>query len=213
MSISKSDIITLKNMLPFWESLADEQKVTLVNSVTRCTYEKGRSLHSGSQDCSGLFVVISGQIRVYILSDKGKEITLYRLFERDICIFSASCIMKNINFEIYVRAEKQTEAFLIPTAIYDELLKSSLPVSDYMSQLISSRFSDVMWIVEQIVFMSFDKRLAIFLKEQMNIEKSTVIPITHEEIAHHLGTAREVVTRMLGYFQSEGIISSLRGEI
>lgn len=152
-------------------------------------------------------------MRAYIVSETGKEITLYRLLERDICIFSASCMLRNISFEIQVEAEKDTEAFLIPSSVYQDLLKKSIHVSDYTNQLMSSRFSDVMWIMEQVLFMSFDKRLALFLLEQSNIEGSNRLLITHETIAKHMGTAREVVTRMLKYFAAEGIVELFRGGI
>jgi CRP/FNR family transcriptional regulator len=77
----------------------------------------------------------------------------------------------------------------------------------------ASRFSDVMWIMEQILFMSFDQRLAIFLIEQSAIQESDDIHITHENIAKNMGSAREVVTRMLNYFQDEGIVELHRGGI
>ena len=70
-----------------------------------------------------------------------------------------------------------------------------------------------MWIVEQVLFMSFDKRLAIFLLDQAGIEGSDTLRITHEEIANHLGSAREVVGRMLKYFAAEGIVKPFRGGI
>ena len=70
-----------------------------------------------------------------------------------------------------------------------------------------------MWLMEQIMWKSFDKRLAAFLLEESRLEESPVLKITHEKIAAHLGTAREVVTRMLRYFQSEGMVKLTRGSI
>ena len=158
-------------------------------------------------------LVKSGNIRAFFLSDSGKEITLYRLFENDACIMSASCILKNITFEIVLEAERESEVILVPTEIYQKLNNTSLAVQDFTNQLISSRFSDVMWVMEQIVFMSFDKRLAIFLLEQSAIEDSDVISLTHDVIAKNMGTAREVVTRMLKYFQTLEIVKVTRGSI
>jgi len=157
--------------------------------------------------------VRKGQARAYIVSETGKEITLYRLLERDMCIFSASCMLRNISFEILVEAEKDTEAFLIPSSVYQDLLRNSIAVSDYTNQLMSSRFSDVMWIMEQVLFMSFDKRLGLFLLEQANIDGTDRLLITHETIARHMGTAREVVTRMLKYFAAEGLVELFRGGV
>ncbi|HAF59794.1 MAG TPA: Crp/Fnr family transcriptional regulator [Bacillota bacterium] len=207
------DLSYIKDVLPFWKSLTGEQKQTLENSITLLRIPEGTIHHGGSDDLDGLFLVKEGRMRAYIVSETGKEITLYRLLERDICIFSASCMLRNISFEILVEAEKDTEAFLIPSSVYQDLLKNSIHVSDYTNQLMSSRFSDVMWIMEQVLFMSFDKRLALFLLEQSNIEGSNRLLITHETIAKHMGTAREVVTRMLKYFAAEGIVELFRGGI
>lgn len=201
----------MREILPFWGELNDAQQKTLADSVVSKSFVGGESLHSGDEDCLGLFVIKSGRIRVFFLSESGKEVTLYRLFERDICIFSASCIIRNINFEVFVTAETDTEALLIPALIFDRLSRSSIAAADYANQLMASRFSDVMWVMEQVMFMSFDKRLAMFLLEQANIEGKDRIHITQEAIANHLGSAREVVTRMLKYFQEEGIVELFRG--
>lgn len=203
----------MEEMLPFWKNLTKEQQNKLAASAKEMTYKKGDVLHAGSNDCSGLFLVKSGQLRSYIISEGGKEITLYRLFERDICIFSASCIMKNISFDIFVEAEKDTTVFLIPSMVYSEIQKESLAVSEYTNELLSSRMSDVMWIMEQVLFMSFDKRLAIFLLEQAAIEGSDTFKMTQETMARHLGSAREVVSRMLKYFADEGLVTAARGSV
>jgi len=198
---------------PIWNGLTKSEQELLRKSVIERTFQKGESLHQAGADCSGLFVVRSGVVRAFILSESGKEITIYRLLDRDICLFSASCIMKNIQFDVYITAETDTVAFLIPTAIYQTLTKNSLAVSDFTNQLMASRFSDVMWVLEQVLFSRFDKRLAGFLLEQSTIENTDTLHITHEEIAHHLGSAREVVTRMLKYFHEENILTLFRGGI
>lgn len=164
-------------------------------------------------DCIGLLLIRSGQLRAYILSDEGREITLYRLFEMDICLFSASCMMQNIQFEIIIAAEKDTEMWIIPPQIYKELMEESAPIANYTTQLMASRFSEVMWLIEQIMWQSFDKRLAAFLLEESALEETNTLKITHEKIGNHLGNAREVVTRMLRYFQNEGMVSLTRGAI
>ena len=138
---------------------------------------------------------------------------MYRLFDHDICLFSASCVMPDIQFEVIIEAEKATKMWVIPSCLFKELMESSVAVANYANQLISSRFSDVMWLMEQIMWKSFDKRLALFLLEESALEGSACLKMTHERIANHLGTAREVVTRMLRYFQSEGMVRLSRGEI
>lgn len=190
-----------------------QQKDILAGAIVKKHFKAGEFMRSSSENCSGLFLLQSGQVRAYIVSESGKEITLYRLFERDVCIFTASCIMKNIEFDIYIEVEKETEAFLIPTIIFKKLSEEVLAVKTFSNELLEARFSEVMWIMEQALFMSFDKRLAIFLMEQITIEDNLVIAMTHEKIANHLGTAREVVTRMLKYFQNDGLIELSRGTI
>lgn len=199
--------------LKFWKDLTGNQKELLNQSINKKHFKKGEAMRSGSSSCSGLFLIETGQVRAYIVSESGKEITLYRLFERDVCIFTASCIMKNITFDIFIETEKDTTAYLIPTAVFEKLSKESMAVSSFASELMASRFSEVMWIMEQALFMTLDKRLAILLLEQSNIEESDSVEITHEKIANHLGSAREVVTRMLKYFQNEGMVSLNRGTI
>ena len=198
---------------PVWNKLDSAQQRRLSESAVYRTVPAGTVLHNGSADCVGLFVVRTGQLRAYILSDEGKEVTLYRLFERDVCLFSASCMMSSIQFDIVLEARWDTELWVIPVSVYQDLMEHSVTVSNYTNQLMASRFSEVMWLMDQILFKSFDARLAAFLTEESNIEGSDELVITHEKIAHHLGTAREVVTRMLKYFQSEGTVKLSRGGI
>ncbi len=211
MALNQLTLQFFKDALPFWKKLTKEQQNFLEEMAALKTFKRGEPIKRDSEDCSGLMLVKSGQVRAYILSETGKEITLYHLFERDICIFSASCVMRNINFDVYIDAEKDSEIIIVPTSVYNQLNQNNIAVSDYTNQLLAARFSDVMWIMEQVLFMSFDKRLALFLTEQSDIEDSEELDLTHEAIAKNMGSAREVVTRMLNYFQSIGLIKLRRG--
>ncbi len=202
-----------KETLSFYKELSEQQQEMVLGISRESHFAAGETLHAGSDDCSGLFLIKKGQVRVFIISETGKEITLYRLFERDVCIFSASCMMKNINFDIFVEAEKETEAYLIPTPAFKKLSEEVLTVSNFSNQLLAARFSDVMWMMEQVLFMSFDKRLAIFLLEQAAIEESDTFQMTQEMMARHLGSAREVISRMLKYFGEEGLVEVKRGKV
>ena len=205
--------MSISAFFPIWDKLSAEERKTLENAAQPRFAKKGTLVYGGSADCVGLFVIRSGQLRAYILSDEGREVTIYRLFERDICLFSASCMMSSIQFEIAIEAEKDTELWVIPTAIYKNLMEKSAVIANYTNEIMASRFSEVMWLIEQIMWKSFDKRLAAFLLEESILDESRALKITHEKIANHLGTAREVVTRMLNYFQTEGMINLTRGEI
>lgn len=198
---------------PIWDKLTQDQQNRLLSRAEKRSVKSGTILHNGNLDCLGLLVICSGQLRVYTLSSEGREVTLYRLFERDICLFSASCVMPNIQFEVIVEAEKDSEFWVLPSCLFKALMEESAVVANYANQLISSRFSEVMWLMEQIMWKSFDKRLAAFLLEEAQLEGTSVLKITHEKIANHMGTAREVVTRMLRYFQNEGSVRLTRGTV
>ena len=202
----------LSNVFPFWEKLTEEQRQRLAAGAVLRTVKAGVLLHQGG-DCLGLLAVRTGQLRAYILSDQGREITLYRLFDRDICLFSASCLLRNIQFDVTISAEKDTQLWVIPSDVYQSLMEESAAVANYTNDLMGSRFSEVMWLMEQVMWKSFDARLAAFLLEESLLEDSTSLRLTHERIANHLGTAREVVTRMLRYFQSEGMVRLTRGAV
>ena len=198
---------------PIWGKLTSQQQARLSQSATYRQVPAGTLLHSGGGDCLGLLLIDSGQLRAYILSDEGREITLYRLFERDACLFSASCMMRSIQFDIAIQAEKDTQVWVIPPDIYKELMEQSAPLANYTNDIMSSRFSEVMWLMEQVMWKSFDRRLAAFLLEESALEDSPLLRLTHEKIANHMGTAREVVTRMLRYFQDEGLVRLTRGSV
>jgi CRP/FNR family transcriptional regulator len=203
----------IADYFPIWNKMTEEDRKLLKQSAALRTAPKGTLLHSGSEDCVGLFIIRSGQLRAFILSDEGKEITIYRLFERDICLFSASCMINSIQFDITIQAEKDTELWIIDPDVYKRIMDGSAVVANYTNELMATRFSEVMWLIEQILWKSFDRRLAAFLLEESAIEGSDVLKITHDRIAAHMGTAREVVTRMLRYFQSEGMVTLSRGNV
>ncbi len=202
-----------QNCFPIWDKLNTSQQSRILDSLVSHHVKKGTIIHSGSMDCTGLLLLKSGQLRVYILSDEGREITLYRLFELDMCLFSASCMLRSIQFDVTIAAEKDTEFWVVPAEVYKRILEESAPAANYTNELMASRFSDVMWLMEQIMWKSLDKRVAAFLLEEAAIEGSDRLKITHETIANHLGSHREVITRLLRYFQNEGMVRLSRGVI
>ena len=198
---------------PVWDKLTRAQKELISGVVEHRIVKKGTRIHDSSAECLGLVMVKSGQLRAYILSEDGREITFGRLFEYDVSLLSASCALPDLQLNVMIEAEKDSEFWSIPACLFKNLMDESLAVSNYSRSLLSGNFSELMWLMEQIMFKSFDKRLAGFLLEEAQLESSDTLYITHEKIASHLGTAREVVTRMLRYFQSEGMVKLTRGAI
>jgi len=207
------DTMEFAKYFPVWDKLTKQQQEQVANVIEYRKVKKGTHIHDSSAECLGLVMVKNGQLRAYILSEDGREITVGRLFAYDVSLLSASCVMPDLQFNVMIEAEKDTEFWSIPACLFRNLVDESLAVSNYSRNLLSSNFSDLMWLMEQIMWRSFDKRLAAFLLEESQLEESTVLKITHEKIANHLGTAREVVTRMLRYFQNEGMVNLARGTI
>ena len=196
-----------------WSRLTPKQQNLMLEQLQERQVKKGTMLHNGSEDCTGLLLIKSGQLRAYILSKEGREITIYRLFDRDLCLFSASCVMRSIQFDVTVKAEKDTEFWVIPAEVYQQLMEQSAAVANYTNEIMAARFSEVMWLMKQVMWNSMDRRVAAFLLEESAIEGANRLSITHETIANHLGTHREVVTRMLRYFQGESMVKLSRGVI
>jgi CRP/FNR family transcriptional regulator len=198
---------------PVWDRLTQTQQQEILRSAATREFKKGTVLYDGTTGCTGFIVVQSGQLRAYITSEDGREISVYRLFERDICLMSASCILNSIQFDISIQAERDTSVWIIPPELFQRIMQESAPLANYVGEIMQQRLSDVMWIIEQILWKRLDKRIAAFLLEEAALEESLKLTTTHEQIARHLGTAREVVTRMLRTFQSEGLVRVSRGSI
>lgn len=203
----------LSSYFPIWDRLTPDQQRAISSAAVRREAGRGEIVHNGSVHCTGLLVIASGMLRAFILSDEGREITLYRLFERDICLLSASCMMPSMQLEVTIAAERDTVMWVIPPDVYKQVMQQSAPLANYTNELMASRLSDIMWLMEQVLWKSLDRRVAAFLLEESAIEDSDALAITHETIANHLGSSREVITRMLRYFQNEGMVALSRGAL
>lgn len=198
-----------REIFPFWNELPQSDKDAMCRNSLAQTYTKGTNIHDGN-DCSGVIFVCSGSLRLYIMSEDGKDITLYRLHKGDMCMLSASCVLQTITFDVFVDAEEDSECYLISGPVFAEVSARNPQMKIFALETAVSRFSDVMWVMQQILFMSMDKRLAIFLTDESARTNSDTIPLTHEQIARYIGSAREVVSRMLKYFANEGIVQISR---
>ncbi|NLK39969.1 MAG: Crp/Fnr family transcriptional regulator [Clostridiales bacterium] len=205
----------LEKYFTFWDHLSADEKNLLLSNAALKQYGKGQSLHNGNDDCIGVFLVNRGTLRTYILSEEGREITLYRLYEGEMCVLSASCVLSSINFDVHIDAETDCEILLISSSAFAEVSRKNIYVECFTYKQAADRFTDVMLVMQQILFMSFDRRLAIFLWEELSTNEpgNNTISLTHEQVAKYMGSAREVVTRMLNYFASEGIVELSRGGI
>ncbi len=194
---------------PFWGALASADRDAICRHSAMMRYAKGETVHDSSE-CTGVILVKTGCLRLYLLSEEGKEITLYRLYAGDICMLSASCVIRSITFDVFVDAEEDSECCVVSGGTFADVSERVAAVKIFALETAVSRFSDVMWVMQQILFMSMDKRLAIFLLDELAKSGADTVKMTHEQIAKYMGSAREVVTRMLKYFASEGIVEVSR---
>ena len=211
--LKKHELEYITAHLDFWSKLSEAEKNTLERNIAHVSYNKGLNLNSTNSECLGVLLVKSGGLRVYILSEDGREVTLYRLGPDDVCVLSASCIISNITFDVHIDAESDTDAYLINITAFSKISAQNVYVENFTYKKTIDRFSNIMQAMEQILFMRFDKRLAIFLLEEMAKRNSTELHITQEQIAKYIGSAREVVSRMLKVFQADGILEQTRGAI
>jgi CRP/FNR family transcriptional regulator len=192
-------------ILPFWDNLNDSDKSLICRYTSHVKFPKGSNVHGGDGECTGAIVLKSGCLRTYILSEGGREVTLYRMYPGDICMLTASCVIRSITFDVIVDAEEDSECIIINGNAYSEIADRNVHVKNFALEIAVSKFSDVMWIMQQILFMSFDKRLAIFLLDEIAKTGGDIVKLTNEQVAKYMGSAREVVSRMLKYFSTEGI--------
>ena len=148
-----------------------------------------------------------------MLSEDGKDLTLFRLESGDVCILSASCVLKLVRFEVLIEAETECRILVINAQFFSELAERNVWVENFSYKVAALRFSDVMDAIQRIFFLSIDKRLANFLLEEMEIKGTDVISLTHEQIARYIGSAREVVSRTLKSFYVMGAVELSRGGI
>ena len=199
--------------LPFWKLLTDSEKELVQQNAVIRLYKKGTRVYSSERECLGMLFVMQGEMRTYLLSEEGREVTLFRIYPNDLCVLSASCVISQISFDTQMSAQKDTEALMIPPNIVLLLKEKNLSVRCFLYELATKRFSDVMWAMQQILFKRLDQRLALFLMQESQRLGTDTIHMTHEQIAQQISSAREAVARMLKQFSEDGLVELKRGAI
>lgn len=202
----------LKNM-SFWSRLQEEEQTILIQNAKILDYKAGDAVYSGGTQCLGMMLVLQGTLRTYLLSDEGKEITIYRLRQGDVCVLAASCILSAITFDVEMEAQTDASLLLIPAWVLSKLQDENVYVENYIYKEAAKRFSDVVEALQQMMFLSLTQRVASFLLDESAKQNTSSIIMTHEEIAKTIGSAREAVSRILKQLAKGGYISLNRGEI
>ena len=153
----------LEEKYPFWGKLTEAEKQQLEAGCIVSSFEKGQQVHRADEKCKGAMLVRRGQLRAYILSENGREVTLYRIREGEHCVLAASCLMDSIAFDVMIEAIEPTEVLLLPVTLLHQMMEENPEVGLFLYKEAAERFSDVMWTMQQILFMGADARVAGFL--------------------------------------------------
>jgi CRP/FNR family transcriptional regulator len=211
--MSKQDYEHFFETFSFWAHMSPSQKELLLSNIREIHYEAGEAVQSGECQCLGTIFLLKGILRVYLLSSQGKEATLYRLRDGDICTLSASCMLSAITFDVQIDAETTCDILLIPAVIFSQLMRNNIYIENFTYKLTTEHFSDVISGIERTFFLSLPQRIAAFLLDESAQAASNTLSITKENLARSIGSAREAVSRALKQLSSEGIIEVSRGEI
>ncbi len=211
--LNKHDEQFLEQTLPFWHALTSAQKAFLMQNIKTLTPQAGALVHNGADECLGVVLIKEGRLRAYVTAPTGREVTLYFIDESDITMLSAACILQNAALPVSLVAEKDSILFAIPPHIYNQLRSENQKIEHYTSEVLGTSFSKTLIAMEKALFYTVEQRLAILLLEYSSFEQSSTLHLTHEAIANQLGSAREVVTRLLKTWAEQNIISTGRGEI
>ncbi len=209
----EEDIEYLKNNLPFWDKLNHLEKKEIINNTENVKVLKKESVYSGKNNCTGIALIKKGLLRAYLLSESGKELTLYKLYDNEFCVLSSSCFIKNLTFDVHINSYEDSELLLIKPEHFSKLIEKNMHIENFVYKTIVERFSDVMWTVEQNLFLTLEKRVSNYLLDEISKRSSNVLELTHYEIANNIGSAREAVSRVLKTFSIKGIIKLKRNKI
>lgn len=205
--------IDFEAIYPFWNELNADEKDLYSRGTRYREFSAGDLIHQPDIKCEGMIYILSGVLRVYMLSDDGREITLFRQYAGEHCVLSASCVIDAISFELFIEAETDATMYINDAPVLRKVAESNPYLNIFCQELALENFSDIMWTLQQVLFFSIDRRLAGFLLKESDTSNSTVVKTTHEQIATSIGSAREVVSRMLKRFAEDGYIALSRGAV
>ncbi|MBS6194830.1 MAG: Crp/Fnr family transcriptional regulator [Clostridiales bacterium] len=197
----------------FWEKLTEQQKETLKAQARWNTYRERQYVTGSGSDCLGLFLVWRGTMRVYLVSEDGKEATVCRIHEGELCMLSGSCLLSSVTFDVQLEAETECEICLLPTGMIREIMEKNIYLENFIYKMMNESFSDIILAVQKMLFASLEQRLAEFLLDEAARCHSDQVPMTQEQIARAIGSAREAVSRSLKQMVQEGSVELFRGGV
>ncbi|MEQ9544531.1 MAG: Crp/Fnr family transcriptional regulator [Marinobacter sp.] len=180
------------------------------SSLTLLSLPPGEVIFRPGDHCAGLPLVVSGSVKVQMTGVSGNRIVLYRMGANDICTLSIGCLMSGHGYRAEAVVEEAAEAIMVPRQLFDQMMAVSAEFRTGIMASYGRRLDDLMLLVEEVAFRRMDERLEQWLASRV---KHGMISITHQELAVELGTAREVVSRLLKELERQGRVALSRGHI
>ena len=203
----------LKRAFPFLRNANEKIWQEIEEFAIPKKFRKGEFFALEGDTCHYFPMILSGSIRVYKGGDTGKEITLYRIQAGECCILSAFCIMSQTPFSANAYVDEDVSAILIPAPVFRDWIHRHEIWRNFVFKVLFRFINEIIWKIESLAFQRVDERIASFLVNEFLREHKSVIQTTHSDIARELGTAREVVSRVLKGFEREKLIQLARGKI
>ena len=209
---TKEQILQIESLFPVLGQLSLHDRQVIYESGQIIDLPVGQMLMQQNQQCQFIPLVLSGQLRVFTLSDNGREMTLFRTGPGDTCLLSIACQIKHQDFPALAQIENEATLFMVPIPIYHQVLAEHPAWKDYIILTLFGHLTSTMLTLEAVAFNRTDRRLAEWLIRHQP-SRGRTIRCTHEAIAIELGTAREVVSRLLGDLKNQGAVALGRGRI
>ncbi|MCB1387999.1 MAG: Crp/Fnr family transcriptional regulator [Rhodobacteraceae bacterium] len=191
--------------------LPDATRALLMERGKVMRVPKGAALFAPGMEPVNLLLLLEGTIRVQRSSDGGREIVLYRVEGGESCVMTSACLIAHEEYAAEGIAETEVTAVAVPRGVFDELVATSRPFRDFVFRAYARRITDLFHVIDEIAFGRIDVRLA---ERLLTLARDgDEVHATHQQLAHELGTAREVVSRQLTEFQRRGWIGQARGRV
>lgn len=200
------------NKLAFYHDAKHSLKTEIAASAMVAHLEHGDYYFHEGDVCSNIAIVIGGRIRVFKMGENGRSITLYHVSPGETCILTTFCLLSQDSYQASAQAEEPTTAIIFPAGVFREWMNEHAAVRAFVFATMSDRLSEMMALIEEITFKKLDQRLVEFIISSVD-GASASLNLTHEEIASQIGTAREVVSRVLKEFERRGALELQRGKI
>lgn len=199
--------------LPFWDHLSSDERALVSERSFIRTFSANQLISNTDNSCTGIVFIVRGGIRTGLISDEGKEITLFRVGSGECCVTTASCVIKQISFDTLVTTTEESTLLIAPASLCEHLTANNIYVKAFMLEAEAERYSQVVHVLQQMLFKRLDQRVASYLIERAQACGSPELKITQDELARDINSAREAVTRVLHRLAADGLVEVKRGRI